>query len=82
MRSYTLYKISESKFKKKKPPVMCLPSKKLYRGASCLFCLKKKFQCQNTLPCFVGWAIWGLSSRLLVRALFMKKTAKNPRLAS
>lgn len=52
MRSYTLYKISKSKFKKKKPPVMCLPSKKLYRGASCLFCLKKWFQCQNILPSF------------------------------
>ena len=59
MRSYTLYKISESKFKKKKPPVMCLPSKKLYRDASCLFCQKKWFQCHNILPCFVGWAIWG-----------------------
>ncbi len=31
---------------------MCLPSKKLYRGASCLFCLKKWFQCQNILPSF------------------------------
>lgn len=56
MRSYTLYKISESKFKKKKPPVMCLPSKKLYRGASCLFCLKKKVSMSEHSPlfCWVG----------------------------
>ena len=31
---------------------MCLPSKKLCRGASCLFCQKKWLQCQNTLPLF------------------------------
>lgn len=81
MRSYTLYKISESKFKKKKPPVMCLPSKKLCRGASCLFCLKKWLQCQNTLPCFAGLAIWGLLAAF-GQSVTHEKTAKNLRLAS
>lgn len=60
---------------------MCLPSEKLYRGASCLFCLKKKFQCQNTLPCFVGWAIWGLLAAF-GQSVTHEKTAKNPQLAS
>ena len=35
---------------------MCLPSKKLYRGASCLFCLKKKVSMSEHSPlfCWVG----------------------------
>ena len=41
---------------------MCLPSKKLYRGASCLFCLKKSFNVRTLSLVLLGGRYGGAGS--------------------
>ena len=60
---------------------MCLPSKKLYRGASCLFCLKKSFNVRTLSLVLLGWR-YGWLLAAFGQSVTHEKTAKNPQLAS